>query len=330
MPDIRPFNATIDSLPVGFLRTGEGRLLLLVMAIMVDASLERQLQALTCRHPSGESASAQALLGQDRGILRGRSETLGHYAQRLLAWRHPRGHKVRGSAFALLEQVSEYFGGVNCASVDPRGNLFERDALGVETVTHSTTWLWGSLAVLTNWARFWLHVHAGSFASEHPAWGSPLLFGGAWGGRKHVLGLDGVTPEDIAAIRGLFIGKHPWKPMGNRPEWLVFSFDESGAYVAPDVTYEHWSKQADDMSGTQVAARSASFRYVSLSPTKNNAYAGYPDKFPLALTLAAGTTYVGNPDNFPVAITLTDGTTYVGNPDNFPVTIALPDDGSAV
>src|SRR6187549_1469002 len=96
-----------------WLSAGDGGLVLDTLTDQIDDSVEKMRESLVARFPTYAQDDALTLIGQDRLIPRGRAETSEHYAQRLIAWRYPRGHRVRGSAFALLNQVSEYFGGID-------------------------------------------------------------------------------------------------------------------------------------------------------------------------------------------------------------------------
>ena len=80
----------------------DGEKVLHSLALLKDAFDQIAHDRLTWRFPSYSGESGLALLGADRGILRGRSETKDHYVQRLLSWRWPRGHRVRGNGFALI------------------------------------------------------------------------------------------------------------------------------------------------------------------------------------------------------------------------------------
>lgn len=303
---------------------GEGEAVLWVLAAMKDVMLERMRQGLNARFPSRTGASANALTGADRGIVKGRSETNAHYAQRLIRWRWPRGHRTRGNPFALLEQVSEYFGGVRCWTIDVRGNRFDRSVAGAETFSQGNDWDWDGEPTSPRWGRGWLVIDLSGIAGEQPDFDDPDLWGGELGDPAYSVGMLGVTANDAQTIRDLVRAdaKRPWKPAGIRAEWAIVSLD--GTDPEPDGTWLNWSKND---GGTQVEARDPAFRYFSLSPASNNTYAGDSTNFPDLLTLLGGSTYAGDPDNYPSTITLSDGSTYAGDPNNYPATIRLLDDG---
>lgn len=316
------FRAVYRWLVPRWVNSGEGTLVLHAMTMLVDAFTERLRQGLEARFPSRGAESALALTGADRGIIRGRDETAAHYAQRLIAWRYPRGHRVRGSAYALLEQVSEYFGGALCWTLDTTGTTFTRTATGVESKTPATaptTWYADA-----EWARFWLFIDGPSAGlTEHPDFGDAALWGGALGLEGYTVGQLGATVYDVQAIRRMLSGR-AWKPAGTRAEWAVITSVSAPPSVAIDSTWEHWSHV---VAGVQRPSRDPGSRYWSLSPELNNRYAGDETSWPAASQLVDGTTYAGNPASFPASVALPSGATYVGNPASYPVDILLVDDG---
>jgi hypothetical protein len=204
-----------------WLTSGDGELVLYSIGLMLDAFTERARQGLDARFPSRTGASALALIGAERGIPRGRTELAEHYAARLTAWRNPRGHRARGSAYALLEQISEYWGGaLQCGTVNNRGRWHIRDAAGALTHGDFPAWSWDGDAA--SWSRFWIILQPAPAVGIAP-WG-PLL--GAWGnslqpGNGHTLGQSGVTPEDVAAMRRLLVAPIAWKPAGTQTDYAV-------------------------------------------------------------------------------------------------------------
>jgi hypothetical protein len=234
-----------------WLSEGDGGLVLESLAGIKDAFTERMLLGLEARFPSRAGESALALLGSDRGILRGRTETQAHYAARLLSWRYPRGHRTRGSAFALLEQVSEYFGGIRAWTIDYSGNREERAADGTETFEQGYAWNWDS--AVTTVYRFWLVLDP---VPQNPAiepWPAVL---GAYDnslipGRGFTVGHQGVTHEDALAIKKLFRGSRQWKPAGTAQQFAVIGFDAAapvpdgawGNNQGRDRAFRYWSLQ---------------------------------------------------------------------------------------
>lgn len=151
------------------------------LAGICDAFLERVRLGLEARFPSRAGDSALALLGRDRLLPRGLRERAESYADRLKQWRYPYGHRVRGSAFALLDQIAAYLGSVLTAvveggvttyapasapvsTVDAHGTVFTRDRFGGQTVTRGGSWTWDSQPA-SNWSRFWVVLDASGIVS---------------------------------------------------------------------------------------------------------------------------------------------------------------------
>jgi hypothetical protein len=318
----RNFRSLFRWVTPSWLHTGEGEKVLHALTTIIDASTERVLQGLDARFPSRTGADALQLTAVSRGLIRGRSETDAHFAARLKRWRYPRGHRVRGSAFALLDQVSEYFGGVMCQTRDVNGTTHGRLANGIEYLVYDGTWLWDDTPS-TQWARFWLFVDLTGIALPQPDFGDPDLWGGELGLPGHSIGYQGFTPEDANAIRRLLEWR-PWKPAGARAEWLILATGPLA--VAPDGAWRYWSVLVD---GHQIAARYDGYRYVSLSPQSNNTYSGYPENFCIDSGMPDGSVYGGDPTSFPNNATMPDGSVYAGNPSSFPTSVLLLDDGDA-
>jgi hypothetical protein len=278
-----------------WLSTGDGGLVLHSLTAILDASLQRVRDGMTARFPSYCGASGLALHGKCRAVQRGRTETDEHYMQRLIAWRYPRGHRVRGSAFALLEQVSTYFGGIGCWTIDRNGTRHTHDADGTEAFSYSYPWAWDTRPT-TEWSRFWLVIDGSTLA--------PVF-------------------EDVQAIRRLMVSI-AWRPAGTQPEWVIVQ-DAYGGIVIP--AGEDWSHWSVNFAGTQLPIRWDGNRYWSLDPEHNNMYAGDPTSFALESRMADGTYYAGDPTSFPASAVLPNGATYAGDPASFPISVRLLDDG---
>jgi hypothetical protein len=314
-----------------WLSTGDGEAVLYTLGMMKDAATERLRQGLEARFPTRAAAlglsTALALAGEMRGIPRGRDETDSHYAARLKAWRFPRGHRVRGNAFALLEQVSEYFGGVRCWTIDTKGTYRERDVDGTQSAENlgAAAWDWDTLAA-SYWGRFWIGIDPTSVApalmGETPDFGDPDLYGGELYDDAYSIGQTGVTPYDVEAIRGLFRGTHPWHPQGTRPEWVIIQLD--GTDQTPDDTWEHWSA---DNGTHKIPSRYSGWRYWSMRPAINNTYAGDPSTFYTQMRRVDGTLYSPSSASYTDTYTMPDGSTYVATPNASIESIRLVDDG---
>lgn len=323
-----------------WLSTGDGGKLLHTITTLIDIQVQRARDGLEARFPSRAGRSALDLIGPMRGILQGRSETDAHYAHRLIGWRYPRGHRVRGSAFALLDQIAEYWGGAKCWTIDVNDTWHGRGVAAFDSVTFSRDaeayrhnserafFEWYPTDPAVDWARFWVVVEANPElpdVTETPDFGDVALWGGAIGTPGFCIGLVGWTPADTTAMRKLFRAPHAWRPAGTQPEWLLVGLEDwTVANPAPDATWEHWSS---NVAGTQTPSRDTRYRYISLTPDVNNVYAGDPANFPEDFIEAGGGTYAGDPTSFPLSMVMPGGSTYAGDPANFPSSFQLLDDG---
>jgi hypothetical protein len=287
------------------------------LSAVVDEHIARARAGLEARMPSRAGDDALTLIGQDRRIPRGRTELASHYAQRLIRWRSPRGHRVRGSAFALLEQVSEYFGGLLCWTIDFSGTRYDRSAAGVETFSFGNSWTWDTD---TRKARFWLGIELKG-AVLPPDLGDPALWGGALGTPGYSIGQLGVTPDDVDAIRGLFARPTPWKPAGTLQQWAVIKVSPNT--YTPDATWANWSKVS---GGVRLPSRGVGWRYWALAPELKQ-YTPVAANATTSLPLPDGTTYAAVAASATASIVLPDGTTYTPDATKAKAAIDLVDDG---
>lgn len=244
----RNFRTLFKHLLPGWLtEDGDGPLVLHSLATIKDALIQRVRSGLESRLPSRSGPSALALTGADRGIPRGREESDAHYAARLLAWRYPRGHRVRGNAFALLEQISEYFGGVHCWTIDVRGTLDARTADGTESTTYGVPWDWDGAPPSPRWGRFWIGVEPVPQVSLEawPPLGDPACWDGYTLGQAKAAGIalghKGISSRDVGAVRRLFTGR-AWKPAGTRQQFAIVALTDHAVNVfpVPDGNWDTW------------------------------------------------------------------------------------------
>lgn len=242
------FLASLKWLVPSWLNTGVTQ----SQASLIDEYGARARAGLEARLPSRAGADANALTGQDRGLIRGRTEADSHYAARLIAWRYPRGHRVRGSAFALLNQVANYFGGVRSWSIDQKGNRHVHEVDGTESFSYGYTWNWTPGGPL---GQFWLVLELVGVASAGPLIGASTgLWGGVIGaGPGKAIGTSGIDVQDVAAIQNLLNGPIPWRPAGTQGQWAIVSFT-SPAAPAPASNWDQYGN------------RDPAFRYWRLLP----------------------------------------------------------------
>jgi hypothetical protein len=239
------FRSIFQVLGPGWLTSGDGGKVLYSIGVLLDATLERMRQALVLRFPEhAETDEALSYLGRDRQIIRGINEPADRFAARLKAWRYPYGHRVRGNAWSVLDQIRNYFlgaGGSEQATVDRTGNQnfmtadgdLARSSLGTIDFDGGT-----------HWARFVTLVDArpAGIGDSGYTIGDPELWGGTVG-NDYVIGLDGAVLADVSTLRQIVKSN---KPAGTQAIWLLFLADGSEtvdtaiASAAPDGTWgEH-------------------------------------------------------------------------------------------
>lgn len=333
----------------GFLNNpdGDGERIMFSIGKLCDAFAEKMLRGLEARFPTRTVASANALTAGDRMLLKGRSETNAAFAQRLIEWRNPRGHKVRGNAYEVLLQIWYYWGGIDASTVDSHGNrhtILATDTPDVDALPDPdvlSTWTetivfpadiicnWDDVSAETHWSRFWIILKptVAQAIAEQPDLGDPALWGGALGTPGYTLGQTNVTSDDVLSMRALF-QELKWNPGHTQPEWLILDIAGTGD-PEPESAWKYWSK--DDGSGTRIRARSTNFRYWSLAPEYNNTYGGSRAReWPNAARNVDGSgTYSGDRTNGAAfdPQTLPNGETYFAN-HRWPNRVLLVDDGS--
>lgn len=222
---------------------GDGELEQYTEGIVLDAFQESCHQTAKLMLPSVCPSDALNRIGADRGIPRGFAEPDASYRERLRRWRYPRGHRIRGSAPGLLEQVEATLAGTIHQTIDKRGTRYTHGTDGAE---RGVSWDWDGEALTPNWAKFWVVVKSTSrppstFAEDEAA---EAVFDededGCFAG-------EDIHPGEIAAVRQLCkVGRLSWVPAGRRPIYLVIWF-EGETYPAPDGTWDSWGNRPADM-----------------------------------------------------------------------------------
>ena len=122
------FRSVLDATTPWWLREGEGKQVLLSLAIMRDVFMERMRLAVLARFPSHAPFDALPLMGEDRAMPRVLREPESVYRPRLLGWRGQYGHRARGHAAGMLRLISLILGPVlrspGAYLVDRRGNRY--------------------------------------------------------------------------------------------------------------------------------------------------------------------------------------------------------------
>jgi hypothetical protein len=248
---VKNFRTIWKFLVPGFLQRGHGEIVQHVKGLMLDASLEAAYQTALLMLPSRCPSDALEKIGADRGIPRGFSEPEASYRERLRRWRWPRGHRVRGNASGLLEQIAAVFAGAGIfQTIDVRGTRYTQGAGAAE---RGVTWDWDGQALTPNWARFWIYIAP----TGVKPWPVLTEDGGGWGPIENpdvCFDMKGVHPGQIAAVRTLCkVGRLSWVPAGRRAIYLVTDVNGEG-FPEPDGTWNDWENRDSLYSYTPLHA----------------------------------------------------------------------------
>ena len=254
-----------------WLTDGDGGLVGYSLDIVKDAFVERVRLGHMARFPEqgpdGTPApdDAIAAMGRDRRVVRGINETVESYVLRLLAWLDDR--RTAGSAFALMQKLSEYTGeGCVFKTVDAQGNWYVRAADGTRSYyLKQANWEWDDhptdlVSGKKRWSRFWVIIHPpGSLWTDE---GDYDPSGEEWGSAPYTWGST-ATAEQVATVRAIIAD---WKPAGTRCANVIIAFDPASfdpeAAVSdpgmPNYLWENWSM---NVGGVQVPVRLSTARY---------------------------------------------------------------------
>ncbi len=225
------FRTVWRAITPGWLQNGEGELAFTLFGLMKDAMAERAEQTLLAPLPSRAPEDALDLIGQDRAIPRGPSETAASYRPRLAAWRFPLGHRIRGSARALLDQLQYAMAGTEYTTIDARGTQWR---LGVDLPTRGVAWTWDAIPLLPRWGRYWIVVKA----TVSPR--TLAEFGSATYAERAGETISGMPIAEFAAVRTIASnGRLGWTPAGRKANTLVV-YLPGQAYPVPAGDWDRW------------------------------------------------------------------------------------------
>lgn len=242
----RTFREIWRSLIPGNFHAGDGEIIQYVQGWVEDAFAETARQTVSLMFPSVAPSDALPKLGADRGIPQGFAEPDNSYRERLREWRFPRGHRIRGNAVGLLEQIAAVFGGAcDVQTIDARGTRYTWGPDGTTTIERGETWDWDGEALTPNWARFWLVLKIDG-ATRHGTWDSATAAGTTWDAAEETgtawAGL-GFHYGQIKAVRRLAqVGRLSWTPAGRRPNTLTIYFDGE-SYPVPEGDWDDWANR---------------------------------------------------------------------------------------
>lgn len=229
----------------GWLRRGDGELIQTVEGAVIDSFAERCRQTPWLMFPSLAPPDALTYIGSDRALPRGFEEPEASYRQRLIAWRFPRGHRVRGNAVALLEQIALALPQtLDVQTIDARGTRYDFDpADATTTVTRGVAWDWDAIPLTPLWARFWVVLE--TTATPPGVWGDAgdEEF---WGdGADETWASPDIKPGEIEAVRTLVAPQSlSWVPAGRRPVVLTIWY-AGQSFPAPTGDWDEWTNRDD-------------------------------------------------------------------------------------
>lgn len=258
-----------DELPDG---TEVDNRFLYAVSLVLDAQLERFREGILARFPGpagarsrstpGAPADALHLIGRDRLIRRGPAEPADHFESRCV--RAIDDHRVRGNAWALLEQIQGMLAprAVKVALVNEHGNFYTIDADGTRTRDKHTAWDWDGSALEDAWARSWvvIYTEGGVPFEEGPAWGDDDQWGGAWGTDGYTWGST-ATPDEAIGVQQTL---PDWIMAGSRVQNVILSFDDSDfdpSDSAPPLPDGTWGPEYKIVGGVAVPNRNTHARY---------------------------------------------------------------------
>lgn len=238
------------SLIPGNFHAGDGEIIQHVQGLVEDAFAETARQTASLMFPSVAPSDALPRIGADRGIPRGFAEPEASYRKRLREWRYPRGHRIRGNAVGLLEQIAAVFGGAcEVQTIDARGTRYTWGADGASTVERGVDWDWDGEDLTPNWARFWIVLKVDG-ATRNTTWNESEAAGETWDESEaagEAWDVLGVHYGQLQAVRRLAqVGRLSWTPAGRRPNTLVIWFDGE-TYPEPEGDWDDWNNRPTDV-----------------------------------------------------------------------------------
>jgi hypothetical protein len=182
----------IKELMPPWLATGTSEKVGYSVGLVQDAIVDMAASAVKAKFPGVYSPESLPLIGRERRIRRGLTETDTTYALRLPRWLTD--HKTRGGPYAMLAQLFAFYAPNNfpIRLVYRSGRAFDMDTSGNVTMSDVS---WTPDATPEKWAQWWLIFQWPTAVPAAPAWGAPGLAWGAfaWG--------TGFTPAQVSDLR---------------------------------------------------------------------------------------------------------------------------------
>ena len=174
------FRDTLARIVPKWLQGTIGARVLYSMAVHLDGALDLVAEGVKARFPGRPDAAIDALplIGNERRIRRGPTETVEHYSGRLLTWWDD--HKRRGGPYALLDQVGRYWDGATTFQIDlvyEMGQHFIRNLGLIGGPQDGLPPMSGPYDSDTaHWARWWLVFQWPTSIGDDGLWSDP----GTW------------------------------------------------------------------------------------------------------------------------------------------------------
>ena len=197
------FSAAMRNISPPWLRRIVGGAIVQGIGDPMDTEAARVVEGMRKRFPElGADEAALALLGRERRILRGPGELGSTFAVRLKKWWD--AHRTRGGAYALLNQLRDFFLETNNVPIQYIANSGTSVTIAADgTTARSTVTGWtGDGEIPPQWARFFLvfYLDADTFAFPlFTAGGDPVLTAGGDPVLVDV-SIYALTAEDIETI----------------------------------------------------------------------------------------------------------------------------------
>lgn len=199
MADFPTLRDTLAQIVPRWLQGTIGARLLFSIGVQLDALLDWSADGIKARFPGhpDQGPDALSLVGSERRIRRGPTETDAGYAARLLTWWDD--HKHRGNPFALMSQFARYW--------DPGGSsldfhlLYESGQRFIRTLGNifgpqdGVTPLGSPFdSNVAQWARWWLVVEWPTGIGVDGLWSDPGVWddGGTWDTNLSVATVDDI------------------------------------------------------------------------------------------------------------------------------------------
>jgi hypothetical protein len=192
---IQTFRDTIRQISPPWLRRGNNEKFAYALGVVIDDFGDALVAGLKLRFPGVYSDESLPLLGRERRIRRGRTESTTIYAVRLNRWLTD--HRRRGGPYALLAQLYAHYAPNNfpIELIYRSGRRFSMDVAGA-VVRDDTTWTFDAVTA-SKWARWLLVFHWPIAIDDSGEWDSdPAL----WDDDATVWDSN-LTPSDIEDLR---------------------------------------------------------------------------------------------------------------------------------